>query len=215
VLAAARELSDVDLEEIEAAVGPTSYKRGRSYARDKRVLAVAWDPGEEALTGRVVGNGTVYDTVAYFASGGRSAPAFEEGECTCPVGYQCKHVAAIVIAAVDGRGADGRGRVTPPRAAQPAVAAPASWEAPLRALIDAPAAQAVGNPLAIELPVRMGGLAGAGAPRLHARLLRPGARGGWVNGSLSWGGLDRLLVLLGRPRDDAPGVTGAAGLEGI
>ncbi len=181
------ELIEFDIGELEAAVGPAAFKRGRSYARANRVQAVEWDPVEDALTGSVLGSAAVYDTVAYFASGSGGAPAFEEGECTCPVGYQCKHVAALVLAAVAERG----GRVPSPAPARTAAPPPLrSWEAPLRALIDAPATQTAGNPLAIELALRMNGLGGGGAPRLHARLMRPGARGGWVNGSLAWGGLD-------------------------
>lgn len=60
----------------------------------------------------------------------------------------------------------------------------------LRALIDAPAAQAAGNPLAIELALHATGVADRSTPRLMARLMRGGARGGWVNGSLTWSGLD-------------------------
>ena len=35
-----------------------------------------------------------------------------------------------------------------------------------------------------------------------ARLMRPGARGGWVNGSLSWSGLDSWHVRDGEYRSD-------------
>ncbi|MGH2914810.1 MAG: DEAD/DEAH box helicase, partial [Solirubrobacteraceae bacterium] len=77
----------------------------------------------------------------------------------------------------------------------PALAAPPpSWEAPLRALIGAPAARTTGAPLAIELSLQAAGGSTAGAPRLLARLMRPGARGGWINGSLSWNALDSWQV---------------------
>jgi superfamily II DNA or RNA helicase len=50
---------------------------------------------------------------------------------------------------------------------------------------------AVGQPLAIELSLVAGVHSSSpGPPRLKARLMRPGARGGWVNGSLSWGSLE-------------------------
>jgi len=79
---------------------------------------------------------------------------------------------------------------------------PPSWETPLRALIGGPAPQAAGNPLAIELTLRAGGVAGRGAPRLMARLMRPGARGGWINGALAWSGLDSWHVQSGEYRPD-------------
>jgi len=68
------------------------------------------------------------------------------------------------------------------------------WEEPLRELIGAPTAQATGNPLAIELALDARGPGGGGGPRLVARLMRPAARGGWVNGSLTWSGLDSWHV---------------------
>src|ERR1035441_1223396 len=110
--------------------------------------------------------------------------------------------------ASDGRGADRLGgeRRAPPRvrpAAKPQAAAePRSWEQPLRALIDAPAARAAGNPLAIELSLHASGLAGGGPPRLLAKLMRAGARGGWVNGSLNWSGLDSWHVQNGEYRSE-------------
>jgi superfamily II DNA or RNA helicase len=203
VLAAMSELSDVDLSEVESAVGARSFQRGRSYARAKRVLSVEWDPSAETLTGSVVGNGALYDTAAFFVGGDGGVLAFEDGECTCPVRYNCKHVAAIVIAATDARSRAGPGRAgrMGATAARPARPAP-SWDTPLRSLIDAPPAHTVGSPLAIELALRANGVAGQGAPRLLARLMRPGARGGWVNGSLTWNGLDSWQVQTGEYRRD-------------
>jgi len=200
MVTALADLPDVELAEVESAVGSTSFKRGRGYARG-RVLKVAWDPDEEKLMGRVVGQGALYDTAAYFVPGPGGALAFEDGECTCPVGYNCKHVAALVIAAVDGRAP---GLAAPaPRPVHPLQAAPKppSWEQPLRALIDAGAPRRHGNPLAIELALQRPRL-GPGAPRLMARLMRPAARGGWVNGSLMWSGLDSWHVKDGGFRDD-------------
>ena len=200
MLAAITELSDLELAEIEAAVGLTSFKRGRGYARGNRVVAIEWDASAETLTGSVVGQGALYSTAAFFAATPDGALTFDDGECTCPVGHNCKHVAAIVIAATDNRGAGRPGRRSPRQLAPEAQ--PRSWDAPLRALIDAPAAQAAGNPLAIELVLHANGVAGQGAPRLLARLMRPGARGGWVNGSLMWSGLDSWQVQSGDYRPD-------------
>jgi hypothetical protein len=185
------DLCEVELSAIEAAVGLQSFKRGQGYARSNRVVAIEWDPDAETLTGSVVGQGALYRTAAFFAGDDDGALAFDDGKCTCPIGYNCKHVAAIVIAATDARGAAGRAQgMRQPR--EPATPAPTpSWERPLRALIDRPSAPATGNPVAIELTLHHNGLAGAGAPRLMARLMRPGARGGWVNGSLTWSGQAR------------------------
>ncbi|MEA2221807.1 MAG: hypothetical protein QOH83_183 [Solirubrobacteraceae bacterium] len=195
------ELGDVELAQVEAVVGPSSFKRGRGYARN-RVVAIAWDPSAETLTGSVVGQGALYDTAAFFTADHGDALALDEGECTCPVRYNCKHVAAIVIAAIDGRGAGRRARDGRPVRTVATAARQPSWEQPLRALIDAPAPQTAGTPLAIELALHADGFPGRGAPRLMARLMRPGARGGWVNGSLMWSGLDSWHVQSGGHRAD-------------
>src|ERR1019366_8998581 len=105
MLSAVTELRDVELAEVEAAVGSSSFKRGRGYARGNRVAAIEWDANAERLTGSVIGQGALYDTAAFFTAESGGALAFDEGECSCPVGYNCKHVAAIVIAAIDSRGA--------------------------------------------------------------------------------------------------------------
>jgi superfamily II DNA or RNA helicase len=193
---ATTERCDFELSEVEAAVGPRAFDRGRAYTRRGRVLELDWDPDGQTLTGSVVGQGALYHTQALFVDGGDGALEFEDGECSCPVGYNCKHVAAIVIAAADSGTTERRSRLASHVAAR---AEPPAWEQPLRALIEAPAAQAVGNPLAIELSLRTSGLAGGGAPRLMARLMRPGARGGWINGSLSWSALDYVRSAEHRP----------------
>jgi len=216
------ELREVELAEVEAAVGSASFKRGGGYARENKVLAVAWDEGQETLTGAVVGQGAVYGTAAYFA-GGDGELAFDEGECTCPIGHNCKHVAALVIAAANDADATTHDRRatasyraatahqmsgtrrplqlrSPVRETPPA--RPSSWEAPLRALLEAPAQRATGNPLAIELTVHAPDRHGDGSLRLMARLMRTGARGGWVNGSLAWSRLDSWHVENGGFRGD-------------
>jgi hypothetical protein len=81
-----------------------------------------------------------------------------------PGWLQLQAVAALVIAAADARIASRPLRIVPAPEELPA------WEQPLRALLDE--APATGTPLAIELSLQDGG---RGAPRLLARLQRPGA----------------------------------------
>ena len=191
VLAPSSDLRGFDLSEVEAVVGTRSFQRGRAFARSGRVRDIAWNADDETLTGSVVGNGGLYETAAFFAREPDGVPTFGEGECTCPVGYDCKHVAALVIAAsTKGLSFRPTGRMRP----LPAAAPEPSWEEPLLALVRAPRAHATGDPLAIELALRMSGVGGLGAPRLMARLMRPAVRGGWVNGSLAWNGLEPWQV---------------------
>jgi superfamily II DNA or RNA helicase len=195
------DLGEIELADVAAVVGSRSFDRGRAYVQRGRVLKVGWDPAGEVLTGSVVGQGGLYDTTAFFADAGGGALTFDDGECSCPVGYNCKHVAAIVIAAIDrcvGQRESGRSSRRPVNHSRDLQ----SWEAPLRALIETDEVVAAGIPIAIELAVHSGGAAERGGLRLLARLVRPGARGGWVNGSLTWGGLDSWQVQHGGFRPD-------------
>lgn len=188
------DVPDIELAEIEAVVGSRSFARGQTYARASRVLEVGWDPTTGALSGSVIGQGARYDTIAYFASAGGTALAFDDGECSCPVGYNCKHVAAVAIAATSlglPRRGPGQRPLRPVTTASPP---PLSWEAPLRALIEAPASPPPGTPIAIELALHRGGPSERGGRRLMARLMRPGKRGGWVNGTLAWDRMDAWHV---------------------
>ncbi len=221
---AAETLIDIDLDEVQAACGGSTFKRGQAYARGHRVLSPRWDEDDLVLQARVVGNGAIYETTAQFSrdEDDEVAPlTFDEGECSCPVGWNCKHVAALAISVVGGRGelgGRGGGPATARAAGAHATTAPAprptaptprptapapSWEAPLRALIPAAVTRATGDPLAIELAlVSTGHGSSRGVTRLQARLMRPGARGGWVNGSLSWGALEAWHLRQGNYRED-------------
>ena len=203
------ELTDLEPSDLEGHFGATTFKRAGTYARGGRVLNVDWDEVEQALSATVVGHGALYETTAYFEGDGDEL-VFIEGECTCPIGWNCKHVAAVVLSALTQRGARPAGGAAARRSARqgqanavPAVPPkPAAWEQPLRALMAARGLPAAGNPLAIELRLTAPRHPDHGAPRLMARLMRPGARGGWVNGSLDWGGLEAWQVRDGGYRED-------------
>ena len=133
----------------------------------------------------------VYNTAAFFSlTPGRPAE-FELGECSCPVGFNCKHVVALVLSAL-APGAPGPARPQGPQ--------PAAWEKSLDSVLSPGGSARSGTtPLAIELALaggpgqaRWGQTAGHAPLRLTARLVRPGKNGGWVGGDLSWGRLDML-----------------------
>jgi superfamily II DNA or RNA helicase len=169
-------LAGADLIGLEEAAGPTSYARGLTYARKHAVISMHWDEAESAVRGRVMGShGEVYDTTAYFASGFGTALGFAEGECSCPVAMDCKHVVALVITAA--------GRV--PSARQPRKPRPPTWEQSLNALLTAPVTTGT-TPLAIALEL-------AGDFRLYARIMRKG-RAGWAGGGVSWTRLEGDFV---------------------
>jgi superfamily II DNA or RNA helicase len=190
VLAPVPDLSGLSLSTMKRTVGLSTFERGEGYARAERVLSLEWDVDEYLLHASVAGHGAIYETCAWFDEDETGAIFFVEGECSCPVGYDCKHVAAVVIAAASsdaGRTVEAR-RPARRQPASHALPGPgtADWELPLRALAAARGLPAVGVPLAIELKLAAPGYPDNGAPRLVARIMRPGARGGWVNGSLNW-----------------------------
>jgi superfamily II DNA or RNA helicase len=188
---------DFDLASLQVAVGGSGYARGAEYARQGAVWETEWDPEDTALRGTVRGQGSnVYETAAYFTLTAGQPAEFDMGECSCPVGFNCKHVVALVLSVVSpgpGPGTAGAARPDEPQAD--------TWQQSLESLLDPDASARSGmTPLAIELALvsgpgqtRWATQESVQAPlRLTARLVRRGKNGGWVGGDLSWGKLDRL-----------------------
>jgi superfamily II DNA or RNA helicase len=99
-----RDLNDAVLA---GACGPRALQAGTLYQRQGRVTEVVVEENGRRITARVQGN----ETRPY-----RQTIAIEEktpgrivvsGECTCPVGFNCKHVAAAIVAARDVGGRTG------------------------------------------------------------------------------------------------------------
>jgi superfamily II DNA or RNA helicase len=160
----------IDLSVLKDLVAPSSFARGAHYARQHAVIRFAWDPAENALDGTVHGStGEIYETTAYFVPSRWNALVFEQGQCSCPVGLNCKHVVALVLTA-----ANPTERRRPERRA-------VTWEQTVQSLLDSPGAGG-DTPLAVELSVQT--FRGTSA-NVSARLVRPG-KNGWVAGGLTW-----------------------------
>ncbi|MYM88249.1 helicase, partial [Rugamonas sp. FT82W] len=82
-----------------------TYGRGAGYYRDKRVLETAQQDGR--IKGKVSGSSySHYRQSIKLVERGRTMQF--EGDCDCPVGYNCKHVVAVLLAAFDaGLNSDG------------------------------------------------------------------------------------------------------------
>jgi len=82
---------------------PSSYlERGIRYWRNGRVLTADYDVAQDLVSGRVRGSGgRVYQCVARLVQddGGELTVA---ARCSCPVGYNCKHVVATLLSLGDG-----------------------------------------------------------------------------------------------------------------
>jgi superfamily II DNA or RNA helicase len=146
-----------------------------------------WDDSEAALRGYVRGSaGQQYGTTVYFSRAGGQL-VFDSGECTCPVGLDCKHAVALVLTAANAMA---------PKPARAASSRPPTWEESLESVLEPAATGRAGlfdaaMPLAIELALTP---ADESRLALSARLVRPGANGGWVGGNVSWGQLDSMSL---------------------
>lgn len=166
-------------------VGPDTFARGRDYARRGAVITAQWRPEDEHIFGQVRGTArTPYTAVAVVARARDGALTSFRGSCTCPVGANCKHTVALVLAGapdVDAAADDVAYAV-----------GNAPWE---RSLADLVAATTQETPteaavaLQFEL-VRPAATATRwtrpGGPRLDVRPVVPGKNGGWVRTGISW-----------------------------
>src|ERR1039458_4153508 len=85
----------IDSTSLATAAGWRGYARGVRYLRQGAVTRMRWDRGLSELHGAVLGSaGACYDTVAYFQPAGEAVLEFQQGHCSCPVGFDCKHVVA-------------------------------------------------------------------------------------------------------------------------
>ena len=149
----------IDPAGLAEAVDPDTYERGVRYARQHTVVRALWKLSAGALAGTVRGQyGNVYTTTARFSATEGAGHRFERGECSCPVGVNCKHVVALVLTATATErapprtGKDQPGRAGPPTRPGGRRTRPATGE---------------GHPtwewLASLLDTRTGGRAGTGA----------------------------------------------------
>ena len=94
------ELTD---DQIISRVGHRAFLRGLDYARKGRVRGIGVAGDGDIITAQSKGSGAhTYQTMAFRKQGARSsrsAPASWAGTCSCPVGSNCKHVAALLITA--------------------------------------------------------------------------------------------------------------------
>ncbi|MCU1545977.1 MAG: hypothetical protein JWP30_1077 [Homoserinimonas sp.] len=193
----------VDASEIIRLVGEASFSRGRSYARTDAVAEVTWDAYSSRLTGIVHGTGASpyrcrVDLVP--TRKGFSLPT--SSYCTCPVGSDCKHVAATILAS-NAKHVMSPQPSTAPVAAGVSQVQPA-WQSTVGALLSVGATSEVTHTtqmgLQFELRERMprtrerwrGPTAktatsvGEGEHRLGVRPVIRNDRGNWVRNNLTW-----------------------------
>ena len=91
------ELTD---DQIISRVGHRAFERGLDYARKGRVRGISVAGDGDIISAQSKGSGAhTYQTMVFRKQGTRSAPASWAGTCSCPVGSDCKHTAALLITA--------------------------------------------------------------------------------------------------------------------
>jgi len=191
-------LADFDVAALAEAVGAAAFAKGFQYAQQRAVVHAEWDSSEDALRGLVRGHGgNFYATVANISLRPGLPADFEMAECTCPVGFNCKHAVALILTAMS---AAPVGAVSERHAR----AEPVTWDRTMDLLIGgrqgAPGTGQAKTPLAIELTLirtappatRRADAPGVPQYSLLGRLVRAGKNGGWVVGGLSWSKLESL-----------------------
>ncbi|MEV8377973.1 SNF2-related protein [Kribbella sp. NPDC056861] len=189
--------------EVKNAVGMAAYARGLGYTHSGAVRSVWWDSAATALRGRVRGQlESLYEVAVFVSLDDDGQASYLDGECSCPVGLDCKHVAALALQAILSSAEESDLAVVTAAAdtepAAPVVRAP-GWETSLSSLVGGGtpgvADRAGSAPLAIELslviPAQYSSRhrSGSAEPVLIARVMKQG-KNGWIRGNLTWAGLD-------------------------
>lgn len=87
----------VDAREILRVVGGAAFTRGKAYANTEHIRDFAWDPSAERLTGRVQGTEIPAYSCSVSLARKKDAWVVSGSSCSCPVGTNCKHGAALMI----------------------------------------------------------------------------------------------------------------------
>ena len=87
-------------DQIISRVGRGAFQRGLDYARKGRVRGIGVAGDGDIISAQSKGSGTrIYQTMVFRKQNSRRGPAIWAGSCSCPVGTNCKHVAALLITA--------------------------------------------------------------------------------------------------------------------
>jgi superfamily II DNA or RNA helicase len=92
-------LSELTPARIRAQFPASYFARGQEYQRAGKVVELDVDEERGSVCSRVEGSGgETYDVTVKMHGDARDLTVI--GECTCPIGFNCKHVVAALLAAV-------------------------------------------------------------------------------------------------------------------
>ena len=194
----------IDVTDIIRVVGGAAFQRGQTYAKGGAVVELEWEPQGEVLRAKVRGHSSVpYRTMLQLGEKRQGDYRLLDNHCSCPVGFDCKHVAAVALQSNTDHLVARQEFIRP--GASGAAAVPA-WQESLQTLIDADfhaltgSAGASATPLALQFEIRTSdaGISarwGAPAPRsahrntsfrLGVRPVIRNTKGNWVKNNLAW-----------------------------
>jgi superfamily II DNA or RNA helicase len=128
--------------DIDRLIGKTYADRGRVYVQQSRVAEWSDAEGRRMVFSRVRGSGGASYTQSIalgWSDDGHLAGI--DGECSCPIGYNCKHVAAVLFIAAAVWGMDLSPTPKRTRASSPKVA-PQALSGPLQVWLESRPKQA-------------------------------------------------------------------------
>ncbi|WP_454935110.1 DEAD/DEAH box helicase [Actinomyces oris] len=176
------ELTD---DQIISRVGHRAFERGLDYARKGRVRGISVAGDGDIISAQSKGSGAhTYQTMVFRKQGARSASGSWAGTCSCPVGSDCKHTAALLITA------RALAQAEPDGAAAPSDG-PAPWESRLADLLQVE--RAPRRRMALEIIDDPGDMWGTPAGLSMLPLIE--GKRGWNRQGAAWtqivsGGLD-------------------------
>ena len=87
-------------DQIIRRVGRGAFQRGLDYARKGRVRGIGVAGNGDIISAQSKGSGThIYQTMVFRKQHDQRSSEAWVGNCSCPVGANCKHVAALLITA--------------------------------------------------------------------------------------------------------------------
>ena len=87
-------------DQIISQVGRGAFQRGLDYARKGRVRGIGVAGNGDIISAQSKGSGAhIYQTMVFRKQHDQRGPETWVGNCSCPVGANCKHVAALLITA--------------------------------------------------------------------------------------------------------------------
>ncbi|MCC3273351.1 DEAD/DEAH box helicase [Arthrobacter zhangbolii] len=189
----------VDVTDVIRVVGGSAFQRGQTYSRGGAVESLEWDPAGEVLRAQVRGSAAApYRTLLQLSAKRQGDYRLLDNHCSCPLGFDCKHVAAAALQS-NAEHLRARQELSAP-VSRPTVPA---WQQSLQTLIDADLADGTKavetTPLALQFELRniVAAATRWGAPtprsqhratpfRLGVRPVVRNTKGNWVKNNLAW-----------------------------